>query len=81
MALHLYSTIHPNKTKRFTNINELRHSVFKGIHIQFEVWCNRTLKNSRDIFTASFLSRHSPMKLSCFKSIHKFHDTCYTFKL
>lgn len=37
MVLHLYSTIHPNKTKRFTNINELRHSVFKGIHIQFEV--------------------------------------------
>lgn len=66
MALHLYSTIHPNKTKRFTNINELRHSVFKGIHIQFEVWCNSTLKNTRDIFTASFLCSHSPVKHPCF---------------
>lgn len=62
MALHLYSTIHPNKTKRFTNINELSHSVFKGIHIQFEVWCDSDLKNTSDIFIASFLGRHSPMK-------------------
>lgn len=44
MALHLYSTIHPNKTKRFTNINELSHSVFKCVHIQFEAWWNSNSK-------------------------------------
>lgn len=62
MALHLYSTIHPNKTKRFTNINDLSHGVFKGIHIPFEVWWSSTLKNTSHIFIASFLHKHSPTK-------------------
>lgn len=59
MALHLYSSIHRNKTKRFTNINKLSHSALRGVHIQSEVWHHSTLKNFSDSFIAFFLRKLS----------------------